>query len=209
MREIQEKSNHRFNIYESQVRKYFRFLEKDFEFKYLDPEIIMNRYIHLRYISKKVYVDFYYGAPGYELDFSIGRLNADSLSEKRHFGSSEVMFLDDTQDPEDYKIYSAFSIENIYKCIPKLAKVLKENGRDLLQGNASTFKQIKSKSEKIISKWNKEEELNQIKKLGQIAWDQRNYTKLIKLFDPIHQNLKPSEQKKLMLAKKKLHLKNE
>jgi len=132
----------RFVVYEKLAKANFNFLTEYYGFQLSNIEKIDDRYISLKYLSGKVFFNLYYGSPGFDLDFNIGRVGIDDKHDNKGFTSGDLVLLGDNVKWESYKLYSAHSYENLRKGLPKLADLLKEFGDSLLKGNSSFYEKI-------------------------------------------------------------------
>ena len=194
----------RFSVYEKLVKSNFDFLAEDYGFELSNIERAGNGYIALKYLSEKVFVNLYYGSPGFELDFYIGRVGIEDKPDKEGFTSNDLTCLSDDLRWVDYKLYSAYSYENLVKCLPKLADLLKVCGVDCLKGDPSSYEKILFEKKRSINQWGKEQELKQAKKAASEAWKNKDYNKFVEVFDPVANELSASEKKKLDYARKQL-----
>jgi hypothetical protein len=194
----------RFAVFEKIARKQFSFLEKDYGFKLLPIERSSDSYIGLRYVSDRVFVNLYYGLPSYELDFYFGRLGIEDQPDTHSFTSGDLLYLGGCEKWSGYSIYSAHSYDNLRKCLPKLASLLCECGKACLQGENAAYEQMTFERKKDYNQWIKNQELMQARQAAADAWEKRDYAKMVKLFEPIANELTPSECKKLEYSRKHL-----
>jgi len=193
----------RFIVYEKLVKSNFAFLIEDNGFKLSDIER-GNSYVALKYLSERVFVNLYYGSPSFELDFYIGRVGIEDKVDKAGFTSDDLLCLSDDTRWSDYKLYSAHSYENLRKCLPKLAELLKVCGASCLRDESSSYEKVLFEKKRKNNQWCNEQELKQAKKAAFEAWKNKDYTKFIKVFEPVVNSLSPSERKKLEYAHKHL-----
>ena len=113
-----------------------------------------------------------------------------------------MVFLCDDAKWIDYKLYSAHSYENLCKCLPKLAEILKSCGATCLKGDTSLYEKILFDKKRRTNQWCSEQEFKQVKKSASVAWDNKDYSKFIEILDPFTNTLSPSEKKKLEYAHK-------
>lgn len=196
----------RFVVYENLITQSFSFLIEDYGFEISNIEKINDNFIVLKYLSDKVFINFCYGAPAFELDFCFGRVGIEDKSNRDGFTSHDLLFLSDDPRWEGYKLYSAYSYENLRTCLPHLAELLKVCGVDCLKGEPSSYEKILFEKKRSIGKWGKEQELKQAKKLASEAWRIKDYKKFIEVFEPVANELSASEKKKLNYACKHLRV---
>lgn len=194
----------RFSVYEHIVKNCFAFLVEDYGFELSSIERVANSYIALKYLSEKVFVKLYYGSPEFELDFYIGRLGIEDKSEKDGFTSNDLLCLSDDVRWVDYKLYSAYSFENLRTCLPKLAELMKVCGANCLNGESSAYENVLFEKKRSNNQWGKEQELKQAKRAASDAWKNKDYIKFIEVFEPVANELSVLEKKKLDYARKQL-----
>lgn len=194
----------RFVVYEKLAKSNLVFLTEKYGFRLSNIEKIDGRYIVLKYLSERVFVNFYYGSPSFELDFSIGRIGIEDKPDNDGFTSGDLVFLCDDAKWADYKLYSAHSYENLCKCLPKLAKLLESCGASCLGGDSLPYEKMLFEKKRKINQWCDEQELKQAKKAASVAWENKDYSKFVEVFEPVVNALSPSEKKKLEYARKHL-----
>jgi hypothetical protein len=197
-------SEDRFSVYENNVKTSFSFLIEDYGFVLSSIERADNNSITLKYFSEKVFVIFYYGSPGFELDFCVGRISIEDQPDTYGFNSYDLLCLSNDSRWFDYKLYSAHSYENLITCIPKLADLLKVLGSNCLKGDSFYFEKVFFDKKRRISQWGKEQTLKQARNAASEAWKNKDYKKFIKVFKPITEYLSVSERNKIEYARKQL-----
>ena len=190
----------RFEIFEKLVRKHFSFLEKDFGFKFLSAERSDDACVVIKYISNKVFLNFFYGHPGYELDVSFGRVGIEDQPNANSFRTGDLLYLDGNKNWLDYQVYSAYSYDNLVAGLPKLASFLKECGRKVFLGDSNVYLKMLNGRQKHLER----QDLLQIKNKATAAWDKKNYKELIKLLNPFRTYLSPLEKKRFDYSLKKV-----
>lgn len=195
---------YRFVTYEELVKMHFAFLVKDYELEFFKTQTVDDKYIVIKFFSKKVFVDFYYGAPSFQLDFCVGRLGIEDKPGKHGFTSFDLLCLENEDRYKDYKLDSAHSYDNLRKGVPKLAETLRLYGKGCLVGNTSTYEKLVFERKKRINIWSKKQELKQAKILVSEAWDSNDYEKVVKVFGPLADYLSPADMKRLEYARKRL-----
>lgn len=191
-------------VYKKLVENNFSFLVEDYGFKLSDIEKKGNEHIVIKYVSRKVFINFYYGPPGFELDFYIGRLGVEDQLDRHSFTSGDLLYLGSYEKWTDYKVYSGCSYDNLRTCLPKLAGLLKECGDDCLKGKFFVYEKILFEQTKDLNRWYKNQELAQAKKVAHEAWSNKDYAEFVKLLEPFTSRLTLSENKKLEYARKHL-----
>jgi len=194
----------RFTIYENLVKNSFSFLEEDYGFKLSEIKRENKSHIVLVFLSENIFVNLYYGAPDFELDFYIGRIGIEDEKDKGEINSNDLISFSAAPESLDYKLYSAHSYENLHKCLPKLAELLRAYGADFLRGKSSIYEKVLFNKKKKISRWYKEQDLKQAKKAASAAWGKKDYKEFIDICEIFSHTLSPSDEKKLDYARKHL-----
>ena len=188
----------RFEIFETLIKVNFLFLIELYNFKLTKVKKQESHCISARYQSEDVFVEIYYGAPSFELDFIFGREDIEN-----HFTSQDLTLLSD-DDWSNYKLYSAHSYENLTACIPRLADLLKSLGRGCLLGNDTDYQKLISKKKRKQDTWYDDLKLVQAKEVALKAWKERDFAKVVESFSSVYGLLSPSEIKKLEYARKRI-----
>ena len=191
-------------VYKKLVENAFSFLVEDYGFKLSGIKRKCNEHIAIKYVSRTVFINFYYGPPGFELDFYIGRLGVEDQPSRHSFTSGDLLYLGSYGKWTDYKVYSGYSYDNLRTCLPKLAELLKECGDDCLKGKSFAYEKILLEQTKDLNRWHKNQELAQARKVAYEAWSNKNYAEFVKLLEPFISKLKLSESKKIEYARKHL-----
>lgn len=191
----------RFSIYEMMAKESFKFLTEKYGFRLAKVEKVEGKYIVLHYLSETVFLNLFYGSPSYELDFSFGRIGKSGKPKNESFSSSDLASVCYGED-RGYRLFSANSYENLLKCVPKLADLLKGYGGGFLEGNSQSYEKILFETKQKLNKWYNEQELKQARKDASVAWENKEYFKVINIFESIFNDLSPSEKKKLEYSRK-------
>ena len=184
-------------VFEEEVRKHFHFLETDYGF-HLSHVKNIGPITSVRYESTKVYVSLYHGPPAYEVGMSFGRIGVDDVAGAYSFELGDLILLERCRT----WIWNPANTNDVYGSLAEYARLLRECGSDCLQGSEFVFTQMKKKREELIQNWKQEERINNVKREAIEAWSQKDYERVVKLYESISASLTAVETKKLEYARK-------
>jgi hypothetical protein len=176
----------------------FAFLTKDFSFSCVQQDVT-----YVRYESSAVFVNVYHGRASFELNVEIGERVIGRSVPENSFAIGEILYLVSPQVAENYRPYQVTTAESVQKFVNELANLVKENAIPALQGDHDFFQRVGEiqlqRSDNLLRTW----ELNSVRKDVEVAWRERNFKRVIELYDPVKEHLTPAEVKKMEYARKK------
>lgn len=185
------------NVFKETVVEHFNFLVEVYGFSFLGFQT--NSGVSCRYESKKVFVQFHYYPPGFEIDILLGRKGKEDVKVGNPFYFQEVLsFL----KRESTCGFMACSVDNVKSCIPILGELLVEVGDSFLSGVDEDYQNLSLYRNTANKRYTIKQELKQIRELVEDAWSNKNYHTVIELLSPIQEWLNPTELKKLEYARK-------
>lgn len=197
-REENERTNLQFP---KAVRLAFKFLVEDFFFSLIKEDVT-----YVRYESKTVFVNVYHGRASYELNVEIGERVIDDPRRENPFTIGEILQLVNPQQYQVYRPYQATTSESVKKFLYELAHLVREYARPALLGDEEFFQQVHEtrhqNSNKLLLSW----ELNRIRRDVEIAWREKNFKRVVEIYNPVKEHLTPAEMKKLEYARKKVEV---
>ena len=98
-----------------------------------------------------------------------------------------------------YQVHTAASVERF---VLELAKLVKEFAIPALSGDNVFFQQLSELRTHRSDEYLKGMRLNRTRTEVETAWHQKNYPRVIELYDSMHDDLSPAEAKRLAYAKK-------
>lgn len=180
------------------VRKDFRFLETDYDFRITDIKSNFN-YSSVRYESKKVCVTAHYCPPRYEYDVAFGLLS----DERQNYTIGELLALKNDFDlSPGYTFEKSTQIEIVEENVSWFASLLQKYGVEYLKGNSAFFQKLKENRERMSSEYTQEIINKQIRQKAEVAWKQKDYDTVSRNYKSIEKFLSPAEKKKLEYAKR-------
>jgi hypothetical protein len=184
------------------VRSAFDFLIADYSFRCVKSDMTF-----VRYESPDVFVNVYHGRASYEIGVEIGLVNNPWGQAERSFTIRDIVEFNGAEKETGYTRVVTFSANDpalVKKFVNRLADFVKIYAVQELRGNLMAFEQLRSFVESEAERYEKEQEISQIKREANKAWQQKNYVSLVKLYEQIEESLTPAEAKKMEYAKRHL-----
>ncbi len=185
-----------------QIREHFSFLQSDFGFR-IDGTSEKGDVALVRYCSERVYVILFRGPPDFEPGLAFGRLRVDDAPGGYSFEQGDLIQLDSCRDWK----WRKNDCEPFGGLLPELARLLKDCGKRCLEGDECGFVEMKTRRDAAIKKWHSEERERSIRSRAEIAWREKNYETVAKLYSTIEITLTDVERKRLSVAQR--HMSNE
>jgi len=160
----------------------------------------------VRYESSRVFVNVYHGRASYELNVEIGLLTASPDEEERAFSIGEIMELIRGQHKAVFAPPQANTIEGLKQFVSELAVLVKNYAAPALNGDSSFFEELSALRQKNSDSYLAELKLKHIRQEVDKAWREKNYGRVLDLYEPFQESLTTSEFKKPDYARK--HLKS-
>lgn len=171
----------------------FNFLINDYGFRCTHSDTY-----HVRFESKVVFVEIHYdGQRSFEMDFSLGLLGDLYEGKERPFYLAELIEFSTPDDDQKFPIMQASKPEKIVRLMPKLADLAKAYAKEFLFGDEIRFKNLSDLREKKCNQYVLEKKLKDVRAAVQKAWDDRDYARVIELYEPVRKHITPSELKRL------------
>lgn len=182
--------------FEEAVKKHFLFLVTDYGFQLSSVQEV-GFVKSIKFESKQVYVNLFYGPPAYELEVSFGRTGIDDLPGAHSFELGDLILL---------RKCSTWTWNSNESDVAEYARFLRECGSDCLKGDQLIFAQMKSISDELAQKAAQEGRIKRMRQAADDAWHQKKYDKVVELYESIGTVLTGSEAKKLSYAWKHLKI---
>lgn len=178
------------------VRNYFYFLETEFKFSLLYKRLNTLIFV-IRYESTQIYVQVFFNSTSEEIDLSFGRIKLDEPPIGNGFTLGELMQIGEIS-VNDWKDASLKNRSTSLSEIRVIAQLLHELGADYLAGNSVAFSKL------IASRIQRKEEnrIISIKKEADIAWSNKDYVAVEKLYGKIASALSKAELLRRQYAQK-------
>ena len=179
-------------------------LEFDFLVKEYSFSCVKREETYVRYESSVVFVNVYLGRSSFELNVEIGeRVIGKDLPESR-FTIGEILYLANPQVAENYHSYQVTTSQSVKTFVGELARIVKLHAIPALLGDHEFFQRVAEiqlqRSNDLLRTW----ELNRVRREVETAWREKDFKRVIEIYDPVKDQLTPAEEKKLQYAKKKI-----
>ena len=175
------------------VLEEFDFLVNEYGFR-----CTQSRTYYLRFESNSVFLELHYdGQRSFEMDFSLGLLDDLYEGRERPFFLGELIKFSGTDENENYHLMQASSPEKVAILVPKLASLVKIYAEGFFSGDKVRFKALSDFREKECNQHDLEKTLKNVRAAVQLAWRNKDYARVIKLYEPFRKHINPSELKKL------------
>jgi hypothetical protein len=180
------------------VTSAFNFLVEDFSFTCVREDITL-----VRFESNSVFVNVYHGRVSFELNVEIGELTIGEQRPEVSFTIGEILHLVNPTEATSYHPYQVHTVDSVKKFVAELAKLVKEYAIPALMGDHDFFQRVAEVQAKRSDAYLKDLRLNRTRTDVETAWHQKNYSRVIELYDSMFDDLTPAEAKRLAYAKKK------
>lgn len=186
-------------LFEHQVIKHFHFLEVLYSFRRRDA---MRRGLsmQIRYESPVVFADLFYGPPAYEVELSFGRIGVDDTPSAYSFGLGDLLQRSSCAKWE----WEPVRTDAISSVVAEYARLLRECGTECLSGNPLVFEQMKRARDSAVKGWIQAEKEMAVRKAAEVAWGNKDFGEVRRLYDSIRDHLTPPELDKLGYANRRL-----
>jgi hypothetical protein len=175
------------------VMSAFAFLTKNFSFRCVKRDVTF-----VRLESDAVFVNIYHGRASYELNVEIG----ESIVPENPFTIGEILWLITPENAASYRPYQVTTKEGVQKFVPELARLVMDYATPAVIGDHDFFKQLSELRTQRSQHYLKQIKLNRVRAEVETAWRQKNYRRVIELYDSMKDDLTPTEAKKLEYATK-------
>ena len=183
----------------TEVLSNFRFLITDYGFECVKANTTL-----VRYESESLFVNIYHGRRSYELNFEIGELERSLNVQENGYTIGEIMDLYEVRNNLKFTFFQASNKDQTQKLIQKLSEYIKTYAKPILAGNHEIFGKLqmlrKKKSDALI----KDIHLTKVREIADIAWKEKDYPKIVEVYESIKDDLTSIELKKLTYAIKQL-----
>jgi len=160
----------------------------------------------VRYESDKIFVVVHYDANrSYEVGVEIGQKNVLFDGKERPFNLGEVLRLNGVAEKEGYKSFQAVDPVSLIYCLSRLSSWLEVYAIDFLKNDRFSFKRLSDFREKECDQYELETKLSHIRREVQIAWSNKDYSKVSELYKPVENFLSEAEKKKLAFAQRQMN----
>jgi hypothetical protein len=176
----------------------FKFLLEDFSFRCVRKDVTI-----VRFESNSVFVNVYHGRISFELNVEIGELAIGNEHPENPFTIGEILDLVNADEAVNYHPFQVHTVETVQRFVSDLASFVKRYAVPALLGDHGFFQRLSELRTQRSNEYLKNIRLNRTRTEVDAAWHQKNYPRVIELYDSMFHDLTPSEAKRLAYAKKK------
>ncbi|MEK9843599.1 hypothetical protein [Thalassospira sp.] len=175
------------------VRKEFEFLARDYGFLLVNDENF-----DVSFESKDVFFSVNYDARrSYEIDAYFGQ----KIKRAHTYSLGNLLQMQDKERFLRFSVLQASADEDVKWCVEQLASLVSSLGRKILVNDIQSFETLQELRAENALDYARTLKFEQMRKQAHIAWQQKDYVKLVELFEPFESLLTKSEAMKLKLSK--------
>jgi len=181
--------------FREEVLSAFSFLVNEYGFR-----VVEDTSTFVKYESTNVFVNVYHGRSSYVLGFEIGQIRDLSNRNEVIYSLGDILDLLGKRQEERYTFFQASTNERVKEYVLKLALLVRKYGKGFLHGETRLFADLLEASWKKVKAYERETALARARKEAENAWRERDYAKLVEIYNPVREDLTPAELKKLEYA---------
>jgi hypothetical protein len=160
----------------------------------------------VRFESASAFVDLVFdGNRSFELDLYVGKKTRKN-SQYFSYSLGEILKLRKAPEAKSMSLVSVTSERALASFVEIFARLLKNYGSDLIEGNQEGFLRLEEQRRNDSAAYAHECELRAARKRANEAWGKKDYSAVVRAFEPVRAALTPSEMKKLEIAEKRARL---
>jgi len=183
--------------FREEVLSQFNYLITEYGFQCVKTEVTL-----VRYESQKVFINIYHGRASYELNVEIGLLINSFILGEQNYTLTELVELEGAPNGTYQAYFQVSSQAGVKKFVPIIAKYVKEHAHNILIGDKSTFERLAQIRTQMSDKYLVKMTLDRVRPRAEEAWKDKRYREFVELYEPIKNDISPTESKKLVYAKK-------
>jgi hypothetical protein len=176
----------------------FMFLIEEYSFSCVKSDIT-----YIRYESQRVFVNVYQGRASFELNVEIGERAISQDTQEASFTIGDILYAVNPHVAESYRPYEATKPESVKKFVRELARLVKEYATPALLGDHACFEKVAAvqllRSRSLLL----DSDLQRAKREVEAAWREKDFKRIVEVYEPLKEHLTLAEAKKLEYAKKK------
>jgi hypothetical protein len=180
------------------VTSAFKFLVEDLAFRCVRKDVTI-----VRFESDSVFVNVYHGRISFELNVEIGERTVGGVLPENPFTIEDILHLVNPKQATNYRPYQVHTFDSVRKFVSELSRLTKEYAIPALKGDRHFFERLNDSRTQKSNAYMKELRLNRTRTEVETAWHQKNYPRVVELYDSMNADLTPAEAKRLAYAKKK------
>jgi hypothetical protein len=160
----------------------------------------------VRFESKSVFVEVYHGRASYEIGIDIGRRDR-----AERYGLDYIVFRagEGAWSAEGFgrgTMFQVSSREGVQQFVPKVAELLKKYGERFLRGDPEFYDELAKANERASADYTRRQLIEGVRKKANSAWAEKNYRRVVDLYQPLREDLTEIESRRLAYAEKQMLL---
>jgi hypothetical protein len=177
----------------------FRFLVQKYGFSVVKHDATL-----VRFESEVVFVNVYHGRGSYELGVEIGELRTNGNIPEFGYTLREIILLSDVAIGSNFRPYQIDKPELVKAYVAATADLVEKYAHLALIGDPDVFDKLSDAQLNKSNEYLKSIELGKVRTDGDLAWREKNYERLVELYEGVKEDLTPAEIKKLEYSRRKL-----
>jgi hypothetical protein len=173
----------------SATKKAFLFLTEEYGMR-----CVKSNAEFVSYKSDKVFLRIWHEPLSYELYVRIGLV---SRNKETSYGLEDVLEMVLGIDHNVTTFYQASTLNKVENSVSDMANVVKKYYQPFLRGQRESFALLATVATARAEKITKNLMLQQMREKASLAWQKKNYSKVIEIYGPYRSELTSSEVKKL------------
>jgi hypothetical protein len=176
----------------------FNFLVEDYSFR-----CVKRDHTFVRFESKATFINVYHGRSSFELNVEIGELKACEQDSEIAFTIGEILYSVKAPEADNYRPYQVHTTDLINKFVNELADLVKKYAVPALTGDRFFFQEVAKDQADRSNEYLREMAHRRTRSEVEAAWRQKDFGRVVNLYNSILESLTPAEAKRLAYAKKK------
>ena len=156
----------------------------------------------VNYESATCFVNVYHGRASYEIGVEVGRLDRPDK-----YGLSYIVGEagKDALEAEGFGRSTMFQVsshDGVQEFVPKVARLLHKYGDSFLRGDPTFYDRLEKINQQRSLEFTKRQTLERKRKAAESAWAQKDFSRVVELYNSMIEDLRKIEADKLKYAKK-------
>ena len=166
----------------------------------------------VRYESANVFVNIYHGRSSYEIGCEIGLIperdgiapghESEGEDPEEGFTIWEIARFEGAPGIDDRTFLQASTAERVEQLVPQLAQLVRTCASRALRGDLAYYTSLGQARTNWFENYMTDSRLERARADVARAWQTKNYAEVVRLFEPLTEELTPAESKKLEYARK-------
>lgn len=168
--------------------------------KFLRPVLLNYGFVQIeenldfvRFDSPSVQVTLWHEPISYELDLVVCKNDCAD----RRFSLLDIV---EAAGGTESTFFQASSVDRVFQCMQSIAQLLQKYGSTVLKGDPVTFDRVAAVSDRRNQEYTAGFVQGPIREAAELAWKEKRFQDVKRLYESIADNLTPIEQKRLAYA---------